>query len=541
MKKQNALSKGIRFTLLIVAFLGGSLLATYGQTLGDVNNNSGVTIVDALMIAQYTVGLNPSGFISSVADVNCDGSITIVDALIVAQYTVGLVSLPASCGGATPTRTATTVVGTPTRTATSVVTTPGGTGTATHISGNPWSGASWYVNKQWTNLFSSPASLKNVSTCVWMDRIGAITQDGGLVGHLDACLAQGQNLIFISIYDLPNRDCSAYASNGELLIANGGAARYKAEFIDPIAAIEANAKYQGIRICNMIEIDSLPNLVTNTSIAKCQEAAGAGGYVECIQYCLNKLAVIPNVYNYVDIAHSGWLGWDSNLQPSVNVISNCVKGTTRGINSIDGFISNTCNYTPWEEPFITDPNASIGGQQIKSANFYEFNPYVDEKRFVQAMYNAFVAAGHSNSIGMLHDTSRNGWGGSSYGYSRPTAASTATDVNTWVMQSKIDRRYHRGNWCNQAAGIGIRPTASTGSSFMDAFVWAKPPGESDGISSAGVTDPNDPAKTFDIQCDPNGASRYNGNYPTCAMTAPHAGRWNQAQFDVLVANAYPAL
>jgi cellulose 1,4-beta-cellobiosidase len=537
MKKQNALSKGIRFTLLIVAFLGVTL-ATYGQVLGDVNNNSGVTIVDALMIAQYTVGLNPSGFITSVADVNCDSNITIVDALVVAQYTVGLVSLPASCGGSTTTSTRTA-----TRTATTpvVTTPPTGTGTATHIAGNPWSGASWYVNHQWTNLFSSPASLKNVNTCVWMDRIGAITQDGGLAGHLDACLSQGQNLIFISVYDLPNRDCAAYASNGELTIAGGGAARYKAEFIDPIAAIESNAKYQGIRIVNMIEIDSLPNLVTNTSVAKCQEAAGAGGYVECIQYCLNKLAVIPNVYNYVDIAHSGWLGWDSNLQPAVNVIANCVKGTSRGINSVDGFISNTCNYTPWEEPFITDPNASIGGTQIKAGSFYEYNPYVDEKRFVQAMYNAFVSAGFNNSIGMLHDTSRNGWGGSSYGRSRPTAASTATEVNAWVNATKIDRRYHRGNWCNQAGGIGVRPTTSTGQSFMDAFVWAKPPGESDGISQAGVTDPNDPAKTFDIQCDPNGMSRYNGNFSTGAVTAPHAGRWNQAHFDQLVANAYPAL
>jgi hypothetical protein len=59
---------------------------------GDVNNDGSITIVDALMTAQYTVGLNPAGFVSGNADVNCDGSITIVDALIIAQYTVGLVT-----------------------------------------------------------------------------------------------------------------------------------------------------------------------------------------------------------------------------------------------------------------------------------------------------------------------------------------------------------------------------------------------------------------------------------------------------------------
>jgi hypothetical protein len=73
---------------------GGTRTATGGGTgsTGDVNGDSSVTIVDALMIAQATVGLNPSGYNSARADVNCDGSVTIVDALMIAQYTVGLIS-----------------------------------------------------------------------------------------------------------------------------------------------------------------------------------------------------------------------------------------------------------------------------------------------------------------------------------------------------------------------------------------------------------------------------------------------------------------
>jgi hypothetical protein len=62
------------------------------STKGDANGNGTVDIVDALLIAQYYVGLNPAGFVSANADVNCSGTVDIVDALVVAQYYVGLIT-----------------------------------------------------------------------------------------------------------------------------------------------------------------------------------------------------------------------------------------------------------------------------------------------------------------------------------------------------------------------------------------------------------------------------------------------------------------
>jgi hypothetical protein len=56
------------------------------------NGDGSIEILDALLIAQYYVGLNPSNFLSANADVSKDGKIDIVDALRVAQYYVGLVS-----------------------------------------------------------------------------------------------------------------------------------------------------------------------------------------------------------------------------------------------------------------------------------------------------------------------------------------------------------------------------------------------------------------------------------------------------------------
>lgn len=63
-----------------------------GPTLGDVNEDGNIDIVDALVTAQYYVGLDPANFNPDAADVNCDGGVDIVDALLIAQYYVGLIS-----------------------------------------------------------------------------------------------------------------------------------------------------------------------------------------------------------------------------------------------------------------------------------------------------------------------------------------------------------------------------------------------------------------------------------------------------------------
>ena len=42
-----------------------------------------------------------------------------------------------------------------------------------------------------------------------------------------------------------------------------------------------------------------------------------------------------------------------------------------------------------------------------------------------------------------------------------------------------------GNWCNPPdSGLGLRPTASTGVPLLDAYLWVKTPGQSDGQCDA---------------------------------------------------------
>jgi len=60
---------------------------------GDVNGNNTVDIIDALLVAQYSVGSIGSLPVASVADVSGDGKINIIDALQIAQYYIGVITV----------------------------------------------------------------------------------------------------------------------------------------------------------------------------------------------------------------------------------------------------------------------------------------------------------------------------------------------------------------------------------------------------------------------------------------------------------------
>jgi endoglucanase len=85
--KKKSVLKTLLFASIIIFF---GTFSGYAQNCGDVNTSGSVDIVDALLIAQYYVGLNPANFNIAAGDVNGSGTVDIVDALVVAQYYVGL-------------------------------------------------------------------------------------------------------------------------------------------------------------------------------------------------------------------------------------------------------------------------------------------------------------------------------------------------------------------------------------------------------------------------------------------------------------------
>ncbi|HET7543804.1 MAG TPA: glycoside hydrolase family 6 protein [Polyangiaceae bacterium] len=439
-------------------------------------------------------------------------------------------------------------------------------GYAAHIQ-NPYDGgAIGYVNSEWTDsvnhaadgtsnatLASKMRTIAQTPTAVWLSNIAAIAGENGKKGlraHLDAALAQSAAkhrivTLTLVVYDLPNRDCASAASAGELLVAQDGLNRYKTEYIDPIAAILADPKYSQLRIAAVVEPDSIPNLVTNVganpALPLCDEAASSKAYEKGIQYAINQLHPIPNVYLYADIGQAAWLGWSLGDADSkaLNTYYDILSNTDSGVYSVDGLVANTSNFVPVDEPFLKDPNRYVGvdgawngttGGPVKSAPFFGWNGFLDSHTYTTTFRDGLVKKGFPASLSVIIDTSRNGWGSPD----RPTALTAPSDLSTidpptYVEQNKVDGRVARSNWCNQAgAGIGERPRAWP-SADIAAFVWVKPPGESDGTAdTSAVSDP----KLADPMC---GAEH--GALPS----APAAGKWFQSQFEQLVTNAYPPI
>src|SRR5664279_1157303 len=215
---------------------------------------------------------------------------------------------------------------------------------------NPFKGANFFINPAYAANVKATAKrhpdeaerilkVAQYPTAVWLDSIEHVDN---LAGWLDEAkkqqIAVGKPTVsVVVVYDLPNRDCSAASSGGELKVAQNGEARYMNEFIDPIAAQFKAHSDQPIVV--LLEPDSLGNLATNMALPMCQEAKHA--YRNGIIYAIKKFA-LPNVSIYLDAAHSGWLGWDDN-RAKIAKIFKSVLADAGGPGMIRGFALNTAS------------------------------------------------------------------------------------------------------------------------------------------------------------------------------------------------------
>lgn len=150
-----------------------------------------------------------------------------------------------------------------------------------------------------STLQTQAATVIEIPTFIWFDQVAKVPLLGSYLA------AAGPNdIVPIVIYDLPDRDCAADASNGEFSIADNGQANYE-NYIDQIVAqiqrqcrpdlrlcamlISRYTEYPNVRVVAVIEPDSLANLVTNLNVAKCANAETTYK-VYCILVVVNSLS-----------------------------------------------------------------------------------------------------------------------------------------------------------------------------------------------------------------------------------------------------------
>jgi endoglucanase len=96
------------------------------------------------------------------------------------------------------------------------------------------------------------------------------------------------------------------------------------------------------------------------------------------------------------------------------------------------------------------------------------------------------------------------------------------DIGSSSLHLVIDTSRNGGGpgntWCDPAGrALGLAPTANTGYSYVDAFLWVKPPGESDGCADKAGT--FDPALAYALATNPA------AGIPACKVTYALQSSW----------------
>jgi endoglucanase len=263
--------------------------------------------------------------------------------------------------------------------------------------------------------------------------------------------------------------------------------------------------------------------------AEADPATAAAERFAMMDYAVDTLAARPNVTTLLDGTHSAWLGVGDIAHRLVQA----------GVADADGFFLNVSNYQytvnnqhygRWissciayatsvaEGDFFGCPNQYWNGGPLPAKiavllgewtgvpldSFGEWSDDADDPDFNTSGINlryGNMLGGVEPATHFVIDTSRNGQG-------------------PWAPPDYPDPQ----DWCNPPdRGAGLAPTLDTGQTLVDAYLWVKIPGESDGECTRGLG--------------PAGATVD----PEWGRIDPAAGKWFPEMALELAANANPPL
>ncbi|MGW3429304.1 glycoside hydrolase family 6 protein [Streptomyces melanosporofaciens] len=202
----------------------------------------------------------------------------------------------------------------------------------------------------------------------------------------------------------------------------------------------------------------------DTPVVEDQETAAR--YSE-INYAVDTLTALGNTSVYLDAGHAGW-------HSVSGIVPRLIKA---GIDRATGFALNVSHYQ-------TDPDSAWYGRLISSCLAYADDGGDPEdcadqswsRRHARRWLHAHVPDDPGRMKHFVTDTSRNGQG-------------------PWTPRAATHQHNDVQSWCNPPErGLGRRPTTRTGDALLDAALWVKTPGESDGRCLRGTDGPLDPVR-----------------------------------------------
>jgi endoglucanase len=393
-----------------------------------------------------------------------------------------------------------------------------------------------------TQMVTTPQS-------VWLDG-GTPADVGRAVRSTMRAAALTHTVPVFVAYDIPARDCGQYSGGGATDTAS-----YLA-WIDGLAAALGSAK-----AVVLLEPDGLGIIPYNTDLNGTAEwcrpdLSGTGmtpleanqARYDQLNAAVDRLEQQPGTGVYLDGTHSAWLG--------VGDIAD--RLTKAGVQRAQGFFLNVSNYQL--DPQLTEYGTWVSGCIAFANNPDDGGWRLGHHDYCASQYYSGAAPNdgqpgnavsptdfstwhwtdlwYQQNLGdatptthFVVDTSRNGTGPNDMSrYALPPYNQPAAVVSTLAA----------GSWCNPpGAGLGIRPRSQTGVPLLDANLWVKIPGQSDGSCDIaggarawdyGAYNPwgltGDAQSTFD---------------PLWGQTDPAAGDWFADQAAELARLANPRL